>query len=326
MKASASPPTSRKEQLCLFAASLVLTFATVYLQWFSLGHDFLEGRQQIRHRQVLLGTAPDPWQYRLLSEWLVHALIRAWRWLGVEHPVVWGFLAFRAAQNLGIFLLAAHYYAALGLGFRARLLGLAGLTSAMTNAFYDSDLSFNTYSDIALYLLAGLALARERWAWVPALSLCAALNRETGALIPAMAFAVGLVERPLRRQALWASAVGALLFASAYLGVRTYLGSRPPFMAYGLPPGLLVAIRNLEHLNTWARLVATGGLFPLFALMAYRAWPPLLHALALAILPAWILVHLSASVLAESRLMLVPLAVVLIPGGLFAFGGTEPAR
>ena len=59
-----------------------------------------------------------------------------------------------------------------------------------------------------------------------------------------------------------------------------------------------VLLANLSRLNSWARLVVTGGLFPLFAALAYRSWPPLLRGLALVILPAWTLAHLLGGVFA----------------------------
>src|SRR4029453_9360933 len=114
----------RGRRACIVVVAVLLTFATVYLQWFVLGHDFIEGTQNARHRRVLLGVAPDPWPDRVLSEWLVHGAIAACRALGLERPIVWGFLSFRVVQNLAIFLLAARYYSALGIGFRGVLLGL----------------------------------------------------------------------------------------------------------------------------------------------------------------------------------------------------------
>ena len=317
-------PAARKRLrvLGLVGVCVALTFATVYVQWFVLGNDFVEKLQNGRHRRVLLGISPDPWQYRVLSEFVIHAAIRLFQLLGVERPIVWGFLSFRVAQNLAIFLLAARYYRLLGIGDRRVLLGLGAIAWAMTNALYDSDLSPSTYSDVVLYLLAGLTVVRRRFVWIVPLALCAALNRETGALIPVMAIAVGLWDRkaPDSREAIGLGLSGALLFAATYLGVRGYLGPRRVFYAHGHPPGLDVALANLSRLNSWARLVVTGGLFPLFAALAYRSWPPLLRVLALVILPAWTLAHLLGGVVAETRLFLAPLAVVVIPAGLFAFG------
>lgn len=294
-----------------------------------MGHDFIEGSQNARHRRVLLGLAPDPWQYRVLSEWIVHGAVTAYRSLGLERPIVWGFLSMRIAQNLAIFLLAAQYYSSLGLGNRTVLLGLTGIAWAMTNALYDSDLGLNTYSDVILYLLAGLAVVKRRFIWIPPLALCAALNRETGALIPVIALATGLCDRRATgsRQAVWIGAAGVVLFAATYLGLRSYLGPRQVFYAYGNPPGLSVVFENLSRLNSWARLIAMGGLFPLFAAMAFRSWPPVLRTFAVIVLPVWVLAHLPTSVLAESRLFLAPLALVVIPGGLFAFNDCmEPQR
>lgn len=320
----ASAPRQRLRIFGLLAVAAVLTFATVYVQWFALGNDFIEKLQNGRHRRVLLGISPDPWQYRVLSEFAIHAVIQLCQWIGLERPIVWGFLAFRAAQNLAIFLLAARYYRRLGLGDRRVLLGLGAIAWAMTNALYDSDLSPSTYSDVILYLLAGMAVVRRGFIWIVPLAVCAALNRETGALIPVMAIAVGLWDRRASdsRQAIGLGIAGAALFAATYLGVRGYLGPRRVFEAHGHSPGLYVAMANLSRLNSWARLVVTGGVFPVLAALAYRSWPPVLRVLALAILPAWTVAHLLASVVAETRLFLAPLALIVIPAGLFAF--TEP--
>ena len=42
------------------------------------------------------------------------------------------------------------------------------------------------------------------------------------------------------------------------------------------------------------------------------------------IVPLWLVVHSLAAVLAEARLLLVPQALVFIPGALFALGATPP--
>jgi hypothetical protein len=67
---------------------------------------------------------------------------------------------------------------------------------------------------------------------------------------------------------------------------------------------------------TWDFVFRTVTVVPLVALWHYRRWPPPLRTFALTVVPAWVAVHLFAAVLAETRLLLVPYALVFVPGAL----------
>jgi hypothetical protein len=77
---------------------------------------------------------------------------------------------------------------------------------------------------------------------------------------------------------------------------------------------------------TWDFVFQTLNVLPLLALIAWRRWSPELRAIGLAVAPAWVAIHLFTSVLAESRLLLVPLALVFIPGALAGLTREEAAR
>ena len=55
---------------------------------------------------------------------------------------------------------------------------------------------------------------------------------------------------------------------------------------------------------------------PFIALWRLRHWPAPLKTFGLAVVPVWLAVHLFAAVIAETRLLLVPYALVAIPGAL----------
>ena len=59
-------------------------------------------------------------------------------------------------------------------------------------------------------------------------------------------------------------------------------------------------------------------MLPLLAAVAYPRWPRELRALALAIVPVWVGVHFVTALPAETRLMLVPYVLVVVPGALAA--------
>ena len=61
------------------------------------------------------------------------------------------------------------------------------------------------------------------------------------------------------------------------------------------------------------------------ALCSYRHWPLQLRVSFWTIVPLWLVVHSLAAVLAEARLLLLPQALVFIPGALFALGTTAPS-
>ncbi len=305
----------------------------VHLQVFVLGYDFLDTGTQIRrHREVLLGRAPGHWQYRFLSEWIAHWFILLSRWLELHRPVAAGFILFRIVQNLALFGLVAVYYKRLGLDAKAVLLGMSCLAWGMTNARYDSDLSFNTYSDIIFYLWAALLILSRRYVWLVPLSVAAALNRETAALIPVMALAyewLSPTKQKSPQQRFGAALVALALFAITFFAVRATLGPRAEFPTFSSASrGWETVFANATRKWTWSQLLATNGWLPLLAVAAAKRWPASLRAFFWAIVPAWYVVHFAWSTLAETRLVLVPLAIVFVPGALLgvqaAAEKTEP--
>src|SRR5271169_1494732 len=72
-----------------------------------------------QHNLVITGTAGDPWQYRLLSDYVIEALFRA---LLAVHSFsqyvygLYGFVVFRGAQEVCIFGLGFAYFRKLGVG------------------------------------------------------------------------------------------------------------------------------------------------------------------------------------------------------------------
>jgi hypothetical protein len=311
----------------VFAVSIaLLSLLTVYLQLRELGLEYLEAGNQIsRHRDVLLGAAGNPWQYRILTVYMLEGIIRVLQYFGVAHGVSAAFIAFRLLQNAGIFLAASIYYRRLGLNRRIVLLGLILLGWAMTHAYFDSDLQFSTYADVFFYLLAAIAILSGRTVFIVPIALLASLNRETALLIPLMLFAVMAKTEPV---AVWRSprivmVVSLGVSIAVLAGLRVVLPPQGLVLPYGHALGEDLLSYNIRRLVTWVQLMATMSLLPMVALLGYRQWPRELKVFFWVIVPAWFGVHFLASVMAETRLVLVPLAVVLLPGALFYLGGKQ---
>ncbi len=309
--------------------SLVLAALTVKMQLGSLngGLQFVNGTQLIRHSAVLQGQAPDPWQYRVLSEFVAEGLIRLFQSLAIPSATAVAFISLRLLQNLAIFLAAFALYKKVGGAAVWGLLGILILACSMLNAFYDNDLSFNTYFDLLFYLLCILfLLSRKYWA-VVILTVFAALNRETSGLIPfVMAAAIyGDNTRPGLRKYMPAF-LSLAIFIGIFAGLRLVYPGRPLYVPYRHDPGIPLLLYNLTRSFTWQQLLTMLGLVPLVGLAFFSSWPTVWQRFFLVVCPIWFLVHSFASIMAETRLFLVPQTIVFIPGVLFALCAWLSAR
>lgn len=309
--------------IAIFICILCFSTITVYLQVQALEKPFMyyleQGLQIQRHNAVLQGSAPNPWQYRILADTLVEGIIRLFQNLGIPHPVASAFIAFRFVQNALIFWLAYLYYRKLHLHPAHALIGLTVLAWGMTYANYDSDLQFNTYFDIIFYLLAGLLIIAKRPIWLIPLMIFAALNRETSGLIPFLALALILPwsADAKNRKIIFPAAAGLVIFAAIFAGLRLMYPNQPLSVPHGQHMGLELLRYNLFRAITWTQLFATLSIIPALALLAYKKWPAPLQIFFWVIVPAWLLIHPFTSVMAETRVFLVPQVLIFIPGALF---------
>lgn len=317
--------------LLLGVTVIVLSLVGVYFQGGKLGVEYLRTEQLRRHREILDGTAGSPTQYRLLSEWLVEAWLQVVTGSGVADPLVVGFLSFRVAQNVAILSLAAAYYRRLGLNDRAVLVALAVVTWSMTHSLYDSDLSFNLYSDLIFYLLGGLAIVSGKDPWIVPLLAVAAVNRETSGLMVGMYLLARMQpgRRPDRRTILIAGAA-LVAFVAVYLAIRMGIGPRPLTHPHGETPGLELLTYNLFRRQTWVHLAASWSVFPVVAFLGLARLPLTLRRWLLWIPPIWLAVHFILAVAAEVRLMLMPQLMIFVPAAMLAVQSTalcsSPAR
>ncbi len=200
------------------------------------------------------------------------------------------------------------------------VLGLIALAWGMTYATYNSDLHFSTYTEIILYLLALHAVGGNRDRWIPPLALLAALNRETSVFIP-LFFLLSRIRWRGIRPALEPRSAGiflasASLYAAAYLGLHWGLGWRSFIASWGAP-GFARLLGNLAKGSGWQYLFLTVNALPLLAIASFRRWPRRLADAGSGIALPWLVAHYAGKAcLEETRFLLLPLAIVFIPGAL----------
>jgi hypothetical protein len=130
---------------------------------------------------------------------------------------------------------------------------------------------------------------------------------------------------PEGRSALRAGLVALAAFGLTYGAVRLAVGSSFYIEADGKSAGSELFAHNVGRGVTWDNVFQTLNILPLLALLAIRRWPPELKVFGAAVVPAWFAIHGFTSVLAESRLVLVPLVLVFVPGVLAGLGASAVA-
>lgn len=320
--------------MLLGALVLLLAVGTVYVQFRDLAQvsddgnarHFVQFAEPARVDRILRGEGGDPWQYRVASVWLAKESERAAKALGFSDPATVGLLGFRVLQNLAIFALAWILYRRLGLGRRAAAVGLALLAAALSQAGFNAGMSFDTYTDLVVYLAAAILILDRRYAWIVPLTILGAVNRETCGLVPLMLMAVGLSlgrRTPEGRRALLLGLASLVAFAATVAIVRAVVGPGDLIIPYGKHHGFELFWFNVGRGVTWEHVFETVTVVPLIALWQLPRWPAALKAFGLAIVPVWLVVHAFGAVLVETRLLLVPYALIAIPGAL---AGLDSAR
>jgi hypothetical protein len=299
------------------AASVLFALLTVYFQEQALGLQYLETGNQIqRHQAVMDGTAPNAWQFRVLSEFVTESLIRAFKSVDIPHPIAAAFLSFRLFQNLLIFLIAAFYYRRLGLNDYLVLIGQGALAWGMTHALFDSDLQFSNYSEVLFYLAAALIILHGKDIWIIPVIVLAALNRETSGAIPFMLLAARIQLRPrihIAKRTGLIFAASCAIYVIVFVGLRYFYGLDRPVSG---PLGLSLFLNHVVDFRAWALMFATLSVFPFIAIASYRTWRPPVKALFWAVIPIWFIIIPFTGGFMETRHYLVPQSLIFIPGAL----------
>jgi hypothetical protein len=241
----------------------------------------------------------------------------------VKHTIV--FLIFRFLENILVFLLAYHYLAIFITNVRVRWLALIFVALAMGNTVVDSDLTFNTYMDVIVYLAVALVIMKNlNYWWVILLTIVGSLNRESSVFIPAIFF-LSKVNWPSwpnfsatffsDKKLFWITSLSVVLYFSIFFSIRAYYGYRP-LETWRVGPGWPMLKLNLfspPALKTYMEFFGLFAFLPIWAVAVLKDADKRLQILFLALVPAWFGLHLYSAIGFQTRLFLVPTILAILP-------------
>ena len=293
-----------------------------------------------RHQDMLNREAHfyNPWQYRILSPYMIEGVLRLWEGISppslptpeilAERGIVLThhlpFILVKWISVLCIFLLSTRYYTALGISqTRYHILGMWLIAFFLYPAQFSADLSLDIYLETLFYLGAALLIIKGKEVWLPLLCIFAALNRESSGFIPFMLLAYFWVQRksiyPLPSLKNGVFLLCCVAYLGVFVGLRWYFGYPSGRSVYGNESFLDFFSWNLSQPTTYYQLLRSFTLIPILAIWFFPKWPTLLRTWAYLILPVWVLLHFGHAVVRETRLFLVPVCLILIPGILLGF-------
>lgn len=239
------------------------------------------------------------------------------------------FVLFRFLEHLLIFYLAWKLWRYFVKSRWLIFFGLNFLALALGNAVAAADLSFNTYMDIIFYLAtANIIVYKKNPLLLIPITVLAAFNRETGMLIPALYFLtqtdcsqIKLNPASWKKMRLPPKNVWLLtivlygLFFAIFAGLRIYFGYRPQ-QVWKAPAGLPMLKLNLfsaAGAKAYMELIGTYGVIPLIIIYRFKSMPHLLKKWFLFLVPVWFAVHYISVVAYQTRLFMVPFAMIMMP-------------
>lgn len=271
------------------------------------------------HNQIIAGTAPSPYRYRILVPFIGQAFIRPFSAVVSTNAA---FLLWYAFYDLlAVLLLLSSLFLWLREWFSKEqaLIGVLFVAGTMPIALQDHYFQPWSLLESGLFTISLLAMQRRQYWLVAFLVAIASLNRETGVFIP-LAFLleridiVGVVKaRPrISGRSILLSGIFFLVWALIFFGLRLFLGST---LHVETIEGLFEHnITQDSVLHTFQNGVLFLGGFWVFVVLGFSYAPGIIRRVSVMV-PFYIIVIILGGVWYEVRLLM-PLYPVFIPLGL----------
>ncbi len=307
-----------------------------------------------RHQDMLKQEAYyyNPWQYRILSTYLLEGFIQLFRIISLPQYIAeidipqldvnlsqhLPYIVLKWIVLYTVFWAADRYYQAIGLEHPfLRLAGIWLLAFVMYPAQFSAGLSLDIYIEVIFYLWAGWLIMHDRYVYIIPLTILAAFNRESSGFIPLMlglyivmntGSDINLFSIKRQHTVFYLSRLSPFLISVAcyvaiFVGLRYYFGYPSPRSVYGNVHFSDYLLWNISQPTTYIQLLRSFTLLPVIAIFTFRKWPSTIKAWSWMLIPAWVILHLSFAVARETRLFLVPLSLLVIPGSSIALWRTH---
>jgi len=349
---------------------ILIVVCVLWASLYPIYTNFYTGKgidQYERHMQFLSGESLfyNPWQYRVLMPWTVEAMYFVYnhtvnKVFDIEKKVTVmlpgdegtkyentrkmlalmktpGFIRYnivfvtlRVVLHLGIFFMCFQLYRLFIKNDWLIVFGLMFVALSMGNSIFNSDLSFNTYMDVLLYLVAAWVIVTNQniW-WMLPIMIIGALNRETSALILVLFMVAKIpVERvwdvALFKWKSWpvkeivVSVVAGVAFMAIILTIRDYFGYREA-QKWPVPMGLPNLKWNFASIHTIRTIfenVGTYSILPIICILGFNKLNMFFQKGLIFIALPWFAVHYWTVVGYESRIFMMPAFLLFVPAAL----------
>jgi len=241
----------------------------------------------------------------------------------IKYTIV--FLGFRFIQNVALIILCFIYFSHFIKNKLLVALGVMLSVLFMGNGVVDSDLTFNTYMDITLYILAGIVIIRKlNPFWIVVLTVVGSLNRETALFIPVLYFfsffrwadwpsIKALIQT--NGKVIGLTGISVVLFFAIFIAIRAYYGIQPvsTWRVSAGWPMLKLNMFSSVSIKTYMEIFGVMGFLPLWAILVFKKMNSHLKIFFLTLVPVWFGIHFFSAIAYQTRLFLVPVLLVLLP-------------
>jgi tetratricopeptide (TPR) repeat protein len=285
--------------------AIVLAYAAIALSH-TIAHDWLiDGRfatvNRGLHEQVMTDNAPAPIQYRVMVYYAAEGLMR----MGVSFDNA--YFAVRFASTFCA-ALAFHYFLALYFVPLVCFGGALYFLAALPVTYIRYYMQPMDLPNLFFFLLGFVVIIKRKDLWLAPLIVVAMINRETAVLLSL----VYLFYRWDELSFTEVMAKSALFFSC---GIGTYWLLRKIFAVKHYYADLYYLGFNLSDWHTYFYAIA---LFGPFLILAFKGWgdKPKFFKRALLLIPFFLVIHFTMTIMAEPRLWL-PLVPLFIGAGLW---------
>lgn len=270
-------------------------------------HDwFIDSRvrsvQRALHEQVIASEAPAPIQYRVFVHYIAEGLMRA----GLSFESSFGAIRF-----VFTFLAAWLFYVFLKTWFvtEASLIGVLWLFAVLPFTYIRYYFQPMDMPNLFFFVAGLIAARRKNFAGFLAILAVAMLNRETAILLAFVWLFTNWGERKN-------SAVAVETFVAGGVGMAVYAILRKIFTLKPYYSDLFYLNSNLSDLRTYLYAAIIFGPFIFYAFRDLPSKPAFLKRAAL-IIPFFVIIHYTMTIMIEPRLWL-PMLPVIIALGLWS--------